>query len=98
MLVLLVSYTQLFCLTALKHPSATVWALLRSISAPYASIYIHCHFEAGTSQNPCLQGKNQFKPIPDAEELSLEGSFMAYFPAQQCEDICPPLPVLIPTS
>lgn len=89
-------------LTFLPHCSrASFCHGLSPFTIHLSPLFFHIHplpFEPGTSQNPCLQGKNQFKPILDAEELSLEESFMPYFLAHQCEDICPPLPVLIPTS
>lgn len=80
-----------FCLTASMHPLP--WS--EPFHNPFKTLmlsYMSTAISAVTSQNPSI------KSTQDAEKLSLEGSFMPYLSAHQCEDICPPLPVLIPTS
>lgn len=52
MLILLGSYTWLFCLSPPMHPSALVWALSQLISAPFASIYIQCHLNLVLLKTP----------------------------------------------
>lgn len=88
------------CQTFLPQAThAPLCPCLSPFTINFSPFCFHIHllpFEPCASQNPCLQ--NPFRPILDAEELSLEGSFMPYFPAHQCEDICPPLTALIPTS